>query len=143
MRLETDLRTGSLRLLVWSAQPWALDRIIEPNTRFKTCISLFSLAAITIAAILLTLFVMKHEHVEAGTQALFLFALILFGPVSLFFLVVLNSGWPIAIQAVLLLSVTPLILAATFWRSRYTDKLRPLACFLWGLCSLMLAGSFI
>ncbi len=55
---------------------------------------------------------MKHEHVEAGVQALFLFALIFFGPVSIFFLVVVNSGWPIVIQAVFLLSVTPLIFAA-------------------------------
>ncbi len=76
---------------------------MEPNTRFKGRISLFSLATITIAAILFTLFVMNHEHIEAGAQALFLFALIFFGPVSLFFLIVLNSGWPIAIQAVLLL----------------------------------------
>ena len=143
MRLETDLRTGSLRLLVWSAQPWALDRIMEPNTRFKTCISLFSLAAITIAAILLTLFVMKHEHVEAGVQALFLFALIFFGPVSIFFLVVVNSGWPIVIQAVFLLSVTPLIFAATFWRSRYTDNLREVSWFLWVVCELMIVMGII
>jgi hypothetical protein len=86
---------------------------------------------------------MNHEHIEAGAQALFLFALIFFGPVSLFFLVVLNSGWPIAIQAVLLLSITPLILAATFWRSRYSDNLREVSWFLWVLCSLMVAGSFI
>jgi hypothetical protein len=72
---------------------------MEPNTRFKARISLFSLAAITIAAILLTLFVLEHERIEAGAQALLLFALIFFGPVSLLPMVVLSSGWPIAIQA--------------------------------------------
>jgi len=116
---------------------------MEPNTRSKVPISFLSVATITVAAILLTVFVMNHEHIEPGMGALFLFALIFCGPVSLFFLVVLNSGWPIVIQVVILLSVTPLILAATFWRSRYSDSLRPVSWFLWVLCSLMLAGSFI
>lgn len=114
---------------------------MEPNARFKVPISYLSVATITVAAILLTIFVMNHGHFEAS--AVFLFALIFFGPVSLLYLV-LNSGWPITVEAVVLLTVTPsLLLAATFWRSRYSVILRRVGWFFWVVCSLMVAGFYI
>ncbi len=116
---------------------------MEPNTRFKAPISLLNVATITVVAILFTIFVMNHEHIEVSATALFLFALILLGPVSLLYLV-LNSPWPITVEAVVLLTATPgLLLVASFWRSRYSVILRRVGWFLWMLCSLMVAGSFI
>jgi hypothetical protein len=116
---------------------------MEPNDRFKIPISLLSVATVTVAAILFTIFVMTQGHVEAGAGVLFAFALIFFGPVSLLYLV-LDSSWPITVEAVVLLTATPgLLLAATFWRSRYSVILKRLGWFFWVVCSLMVAGIFI
>jgi hypothetical protein len=92
---------------------------MESNARFKTPISLRSVATITVAALLFTILVMNHERMNVGLEALFLFALIFFGPVSIVFLEVVNSGWSIVIKVLLLITVTPMIFAVTFWRSRY------------------------
>jgi hypothetical protein len=101
---------------------------MEPNIRFKAPISLSSLATITIAAILFTIFVIINGHAEAE-QVFLVFALIFFGPVSLIYLV-LDSPWPITVEAIVLLTATPgLLLAATFWRSRYAVILKRVAGF--------------
>ena len=115
---------------------------MEPSTRFKVPISYLSAATITVAAIFLTIFVLNHGSVEASAGPLFLFALIFFGPVSLFILV-LNSGSPITVEAVVLLTATPtLLLAAFFWRSRYSAIFGRVGWFFWILCSLMVIGPF-
>jgi hypothetical protein len=108
----------------------------------KAPISVLSLATITVAAILFTIFVITNGHAEAE-QVLLVFALILFGPVSLLYLV-LNDPWLITVEAIVLLTATPgLLLAATFWRSSYSVILKRLGWFLWVVCSLMVAGIFI
>jgi hypothetical protein len=113
------------------------------NNRFKTPITFLSVVTIAIFTVAFTIMVMNHEHIETSAAALFLFALIFFGPVSLLYLV-LNSGWPITVEAVVLLTATPsLLLAATFWRSRYSVMLRRVGWFFWVVCSLMVAGFFI
>jgi hypothetical protein len=115
----------------------------EPNSRFKIPISLLSIATVTVAAILLTIFVVTHGHVQGGAEVLLVFALILFGPVSLFYLV-LDSPWPITIEGVGLLTATPaLLLAAAFWRSRYSVVLKRVGWFFWMVCSLFVAGFYI
>jgi len=116
---------------------------MEPHDHFKTPISLLSVATITVAAIIFTIFVTTQGNVEPGAGVLVAFALIFFGPVSLLH-VVLNSGWPVTVEAVILLTATPgLLLAATFWQSRYAVILRRVGWFFWVLCSLMVAGVFI
>lgn len=82
-----------------------LDLIMGPNDRFKAPISVISLATITVAAILLTIFVITNGHAEAE-QVLLVFALILFGPVSLLYRV-LDDPWPITVEAIVLLTATP------------------------------------
>jgi hypothetical protein len=115
---------------------------MEPTTRFRPPISLLSIATITVAAILFTIFVMHHQRIEAGAGALFLFALILFGPVSLLYFV-LSSPWPAPVEPVVLLTATlSLLSAATFSRSRYSVILKRLGWFFWVVCSLMVASIF-
>jgi hypothetical protein len=115
---------------------------MEPNDRFKIPISLLSVATVTVAAILFTIFVITQGHAEAE-QVLFVFALIFFGPVSLIYLV-LDSPWPITLETVVLLTATPgFLIAATFWRSRYSVILKRVGWFFWVVCSLMVAGVFI
>src|SRR4051812_45828197 len=115
---------------------------MELSDRFKLPISLLSVATVTVAAILLTIFVITNGHAEAD-RVLLVFGLIFFGPVSLLYLV-LDSPWPITVEAVVLLAATPaLLLAATCWRSRYSVILKRLGWLFWVVCSLMVAGVFI
>ena len=116
---------------------------MEGNYHFKNPFSVLSVVTITVAAILLTVFVMNHEGTKGFTETLFLFALIFLGPLSLLFFVVNDPG-AISIEAFVLLTVTPsLLVAATFWRSKQAVILKRLGWFLWVLCSLVMAGTFI
>jgi predicted membrane protein len=119
---------------------------MEPNDRFKIPISLLSIATITVAAILLTIFVMNHEHVQPGVEAVLIFAVIFFGPVTLL-CVLFIEGWPIDIGTLISVFALPTsalaaLLAASL-HSRYSASLRRAGWFLWVLCCLMVAGSFI
>jgi len=103
---------------------YTLDPIMEPNDRFKIPISLLSIATITVAAILLTIFVMNHEHVQPGVEAVLIFAVIFFGPVTLL-CVLFIEGWPIDIGTLISVFALPTSALAALLARACTPGIRP------------------
>jgi len=113
------------------------------NSGFKPPISFLSVVTIAVTTILFTTMVIVHEHAKLGTEALLIFVFVLFGPVTLLYLLS-DSGGPIGI-GILLLPISSLtaLLAASLPRPTYSVFLKRLGWFLWVLCQLMVTGWFI
>jgi hypothetical protein len=104
----------------------------------KRNLSFLSVAIITVATVLFTILVSNHERIEAGLQILLLFILLLFGPITLLWFLLISE--PMEIGALMLLPIGTLgaFLAATFLRSWYATALRRVGWFLWVVCELMI-----
>lgn len=113
------------------------------DSGFKPPISFLSVVTIALTTILFTTMVIVHEHATLSTEVLLIFVFVLFGPVTLLYLLSVSGG-SIG-SGILLLPISSLtaLLAAGLPRPTYSVFLKRLGWFLWVLCQLMVTGWFM